>query len=230
MASNNAPRGLVLAKKNGDGSNSTGIRTIDLVHASPKVASALMPSDMFTGDPIMIESSGTIRPNPANVTVKCAGVFQGCSFVNASGEQKFARSITGGVTATDVKIHIASDPAQTFFIQSNIVVTAAEHPTGIAIQNAPFPASTEGCQFNNGTEYPTSDVPPGGEFVPNSGLLSFYNVSYFYIGFIGFTISFFSGLLIAVVQFGRHKWTLTAQQKDGRLHYFIFDHFFSFIS
>ena len=30
MASVNAPRGLVLAKKNGDGSNSTGIRTIDL--------------------------------------------------------------------------------------------------------------------------------------------------------------------------------------------------------
>jgi hypothetical protein len=30
MATNNAPRGLVLAKKNGDGSNSTGIRTIDL--------------------------------------------------------------------------------------------------------------------------------------------------------------------------------------------------------
>ena len=30
MASVNAPRGLQLAKKNGDGSNSTGIRTIDL--------------------------------------------------------------------------------------------------------------------------------------------------------------------------------------------------------
>ena len=54
MASTNAPRGLVLARKNGDGSNSTGVRTIDLVHASPKVASALMPSDMFTGDPVFI--------------------------------------------------------------------------------------------------------------------------------------------------------------------------------
>ena len=142
MATNNAPRGLVLAKKNGDGSNSTGIRTIDLNHASPKVASALIPSDIFTGDPIFIESLGTIKPNPASVTIKCAGVFQGCSFVNGSGEQKFAKSITGGVTATDVKIHIASDPDQTFFIQSNIAVTAAEHPTGIAIQNAPWVAGT----------------------------------------------------------------------------------------
>ena len=43
MASVNAPRGLQLAKKNGDGSNSTGIRTIDLNGASPAVASALIP-------------------------------------------------------------------------------------------------------------------------------------------------------------------------------------------
>ena len=47
MASVNAPRGLALAKKNGSGSNSTGIRTIDLTPASPKVASALIPSDIF---------------------------------------------------------------------------------------------------------------------------------------------------------------------------------------
>ena len=33
----------ILAKKNGDGSNSTGIRTIDLNGASPAVASALIP-------------------------------------------------------------------------------------------------------------------------------------------------------------------------------------------
>ena len=142
MASVNAPRGLILAKKNGDGSNSTGIRTIDLNPCSPLVASALVPSDIFTGDPIIIEPAGTVKPCADGVSIKAAGVFQGCSFVNASGEQKFARSITGGVTATDVKIHIASDPAQTFFIQSNIVVTAAEHPTGIAIQNAPWVAGT----------------------------------------------------------------------------------------
>ena len=149
MASTNAPRGLVLARKNGDGSNSTGVRTIDLVHASPKVASALMPSDMFTGDPIMIESSGTIKPNPANVTVKCAGVFQGCSFVNASGEQKFNRYWTGGTTATDVHVHIASDPDQTFFIQSNVGVTASTDPIGIGVYNAPWVLGTGSTKTGN---------------------------------------------------------------------------------
>ena len=125
MATSNAPRGLQVAKKNGDGSNSTGVRTIDLNPCSPLVASALVPSDIFTGDPVFIEAKGTVKPCANGVSIKSAGVFQGCSFVNASGEQKFARSITGGVTATDVKIHIASDPAQTFFIQADATVTAA---------------------------------------------------------------------------------------------------------
>ena len=142
MASVNAPRGLILAKKNGDGANSTGIRTIDLNPASPKVASALIPTDVFTGDPIFIGDDGSIEPCTAAASTKAAGVFQGCSFVNASGEQKFARSYTGGTTATDVKVHIASDPNQTFFIQSNVAVTAAEHTTGIGVKNAPFVPGT----------------------------------------------------------------------------------------
>jgi len=141
MASVNAPRGLQLAKKNGDGSNSTGVRTIDLSNASPLVASALIPSDIFTGDPIMIESSGTIKPCATKTSVRAAGVFQGCSFVNASGEQKFARSIVGGTTATDVKIHIASDPAQTFFIQADATVTAAAG-FGVGVYNGVYIAGT----------------------------------------------------------------------------------------
>ena len=141
MASVNAPRGLQLAKKNGDGSNSTGIRTIDLNPASPAVASALIPSDIFTGDPIAIHAAGTIIPAANGVSIKSAGFFQGCSFVNASGEQKFARSITGVVTATDVKIHIASDPAQTFFIQADATVTAAAG-FGVGVMNAKYISGT----------------------------------------------------------------------------------------
>lgn len=124
MASVNAPRGLQVAKKNGDGSNSTGIRTIDL-NVSPKVASALLPDDLFTGDPITVSAAGTIKATPAGANGKSIGVFQGCSFVDANGDQKFKRSYTGGVTATDVKIHIASDPSQTFFVQADATVTAS---------------------------------------------------------------------------------------------------------
>ena len=148
MASVNSPRGLVLAKKNGDGSNSTGIRTIDMNNASPKVASALIPSDMFTGDPIIIEAQGSIKPCADGVSVKSSGVFQGCSFVNGSGEQKFAKSIVGGVTATDVKIHIASDPDQTFFIQADATVTASAG-FGVGVVNGPYIAGTGSHRTGN---------------------------------------------------------------------------------
>ena len=133
MASVNSPRGLILAKKIGSGSNSTGIRTID-VNVSPKVASALIPNDIFTGDIIHIESAGTIKPVGAGVNVRAVGVFQGCSFVDSNGDQQFKRSYTGGVTATDVKIHVASDPNQTYFVQADTTVTASagigSHKTG----------------------------------------------------------------------------------------------------
>jgi len=129
MAINNAPRGLALAKKYGSGSNSTCIDTID-VNVSLLVASALIPDDIFTGDIINIESAGTIKPVGAGVNVRSVGVFQGCSFVDANGDQQFKRSYTGGVTATDVKIHVARDPGQTFFVQADATVTAA---TGIGI-------------------------------------------------------------------------------------------------
>ena len=148
MASVNSPRGLVLAKKNGDGSNSTGVRTIDMNNASPKVASALIPSDMFTGDPIIIEAQGSIKPCADGVSVKSSGVFQGCSFVNGSGEQKFAKSIVGGVTATDVKIHIASDPDQTFFIQADATVTASAG-FGVGVVNGPYIAGTGSHRTGN---------------------------------------------------------------------------------
>ena len=67
MASVDSPRGLVLARKNGSGSNSTGVTMIPVGdNISPIVPSAALPTSMFTGDPIAIYSSGTIIPTGAN--------------------------------------------------------------------------------------------------------------------------------------------------------------------
>ena len=101
----------------------------------------------------------------------------------------------------------------------------ADTPTDIVIQNAPFPTTTEGCSFPNGTQYPQSEIIPESDYVERTGLLAFYNVAYFYIGCIGFNVTFISGFLLSIIQFGRRNWTLTEQQKDPKLHYFIFDHF-----
>ena len=126
MAATNAPRGLVLARKNGAASNSTGVTMIPMGgNLNSAVPSALLPTNIFTGDPVAIYGAGTIIPTGANPTIKSAGVFQGCSYVDSSGDQKFSRHWTGGATATDIKLHVATDPAQTYFIQADASVTAA---------------------------------------------------------------------------------------------------------
>jgi hypothetical protein len=60
MASVDSPRGLVLARKNGSGSNSTGVTMIPVGdNISPIVPSAALPTSMFTGDPIAIYSGSS---------------------------------------------------------------------------------------------------------------------------------------------------------------------------
>ena len=61
MATSNAPRGLVMARQNGSGSNSTGINTIDW-SAAVTVPSAALPDSMFTGDPLIAYVSSSVKP------------------------------------------------------------------------------------------------------------------------------------------------------------------------
>ena len=103
-------------------------------------------------DPRDLANNELVQASNINIEnqgiIKSSGVFQGCSFVNGSGEQKFAKSIVGGVTATDVKIHFASDPAQTFFIQADATVTAAAG-MGVGVFNAPYISGTGSHRTGN---------------------------------------------------------------------------------
>tara|TARA_R100000008_G_scaffold16956_1_gene8388 strand:- start:26 stop:661 length:636 start_codon:yes stop_codon:yes gene_type:complete len=152
MASVNAPRGLVLARKNGSGSNSTGISTIDLTQTSV-VPSALMPNNVFTGDPIKCYPAGTIIPCTASTTEKINGVFQGCSYVSSTGAQKYSRYWTGGATATDVKIFISDDPQQTYFIQADATCTAKDGYAGHNTCNVDYVAGSGGSTKTGNSSY-----------------------------------------------------------------------------
>jgi hypothetical protein len=115
---------------------------------SPIVPSAALPTSMFTGDPIAIYSSGTIIPTGANPTIKSAGVFQGCSYVDSNGDQQFSRYWTGGATATDIQLHVCTDPAQTYFIQADEPVTAA-NGFGAGIYNGVWTAGAGSTKTGN---------------------------------------------------------------------------------
>jgi hypothetical protein len=150
MASVNAPRGLVLARKNGSGSNSTGVTTIPVGdNISPIVPSAALPSNIFTGDPITIYGTGTITATSvAKTNLKSAGVFQGCNYVDSDGNQKFSRHWVGGTTATDVELHVCTDPAQTYFIQADAPVTAA-NGFGAGVHNGAWTAGAGSTKTGN---------------------------------------------------------------------------------
>ena len=150
MASVNAPKGLLLAKKVGSGTNSTGINTVQVTDYT--VASALLPSNLFTGDPIRIDPAGTVVPTSVTANKKTGGVFQGISYKNADCEQKFSRYFTGGTTATDVKVFIADDPDQTFFIQADATVTASTY-SGYNSMNAAMLAGSGGSTITGNSSY-----------------------------------------------------------------------------
>jgi len=130
MASVNAPRGLVLARKNGQGSNSTGIDTISWFGADASILPSAALGSMYVGDP------------PAEANDKCIGVFQGISYVNVDGEQVFRRYWESGTSGTDIKIHISRDPAQTYFIQGDASVVAVSGVGNPKPTNVPWIVGT----------------------------------------------------------------------------------------
>ena len=151
MASVNAPRGLVLARKNGSGSNSTGISTINITQTSV-APSALMPTSMYTGDPLIVRIEGTIVPCEPTTKDKVWGVFQGVSYVSSTGAQKYNRYWTGGATATDVNVHISDDPQQTYFVQADASCTVDRYG-GHKSANAAMVAGSGGSTKTGSSSY-----------------------------------------------------------------------------
>ena len=142
MASVNAPRGLVLARKNGQGSNSTGIDTISWFGADASILPSAALGSMYVGDPLKAGTSCTVLPASAEANDKCIGVFQGISYVNVDGEQVFRRYWESGTSGTDIKIHISRDPNQTYFIQGDASVVAVSGVGNPKPTNVPWIVGT----------------------------------------------------------------------------------------
>jgi len=73
---------------------------------------------------IVIDTGGTITPL-ASTSLKPSGVFQGCQYVE-NGEPKFSRFFPGGTCVTDVKLHVITDPAQTYYVQADSTLSDGE--------------------------------------------------------------------------------------------------------
>jgi len=125
MATSLNPFGFLPARKRDGQPNTEGYRQIvQPVSNSAIGIVSLLPNNIFAGDVIAISPSGTITPN-VTAKMKISGVFQGCQYVE-NGEPKFSRFFPGGTSVSDVKLHVITDPAQTYFVQADAQLSDGE--------------------------------------------------------------------------------------------------------
>jgi hypothetical protein len=125
MATTFNPFGFLPARKRDGQPNSEGYgQIVQPVSNSAIAITALLPNNIFAGDLIVIDTGGTITPL-ASTSLKPSGVFQGCQYVE-NGEPKFSRFFPGGTCVTDVKLHVITDPAQTYYVQADSTLSDGE--------------------------------------------------------------------------------------------------------
>ena len=124
MSTTKAFRGFIPARKKGGAYNNEAVT--DMITLTSTGMTGSPTNSIFTGDPVVMPGANfaTISPYVAG-TLKPSGVFMGCQYVE-NGEQKFARYWNGGVSATDIKFFVITDPDQTYYIQASLTVSAAE--------------------------------------------------------------------------------------------------------
>jgi len=125
MATSLNPFGfLPVRKRDGQANTEAFGQIVQPVSNSAYAITALLPKNIYTGDMIVVDTAGTITPL-ASTSLKPSGVFQGCTYVE-DGEPKFSRHWTGATSASDVKLHVITDPAQTYYIQSDATLSDGE--------------------------------------------------------------------------------------------------------
>jgi hypothetical protein len=128
MATNNAPYGLRAVNRN-DGMPYAGATSQFLINP------AGLASNIFNGQVVIINASGYIALSTATgadlttnnlggADVGAWGVFVGCSYINAQGQQIYAQYYPSGTTGV-VTAYVITDPNVTFQAQLDGQVTQA---------------------------------------------------------------------------------------------------------
>ena len=82
-------------------------------------------SNIFTGDPVQMTGTGKNIALAEAGNVDNLGVFAGCRYVNAAGEQIFAKYWAASTTATDIVALVYDDPNIEYEIQADTIAEAS---------------------------------------------------------------------------------------------------------
>lgn len=109
--------------------NARGLRPKGHAQINTYLIASGYAANIFTGDVVELVTGGTIEiaegANPDNL-----GVFAGCRYVNAQGEQVFSPYWPSGTVATQIEAFVYDDPNQIFIGQ---VDTAALTAVGLLV-------------------------------------------------------------------------------------------------
>jgi|TARA_R110000772_G_scaffold32850_1_gene80183 hypothetical protein len=83
-------------------------------------------TSIFQGDMVKAVTGGHIERVVAGATDLILGVFNGCSYVDASGNQVFSNYWPADTAGTDIFANIIDDPSATFEIQANAAMPIAD--------------------------------------------------------------------------------------------------------
>ena len=81
---------------------------------------------IYQGDLVAVVTGGGIERVAAGGSGLILGVFNGCSFVDSSGEQIYANLWTASTTGTNIFANVIDDPNAVFEIQANAAFPVAD--------------------------------------------------------------------------------------------------------
>ena len=114
MANTDAPRGFWPLRHLSGGTIRANAHTIATGYGT----------NIFRGDVVKLVAGGGIAVAASGD--RFLGVFDGCSYVNASGEQVYSKYWPASTTATSIVAHVYDDPNIVFGVQSAGSTVAAD--------------------------------------------------------------------------------------------------------
>ena len=83
-------------------------------------------TSIFQGDLVTVATNGTITRVAAGDNALILGVFNGCSYVDASGDIIYSNYWPANATGTDIFANVIDDPSATFEIQADAAFPVAD--------------------------------------------------------------------------------------------------------
>jgi len=120
-----------------------------------RIASAYNTS-IFQGDLVTVATNGTIVRVAAGDNALILGVFNGCSYVDSSGDVIFSNYWPANATGTDIFANVIDDPSATFEIQAD-----AAFPVADLFGNFDIVDNSGTGSSNSGWSYMELDVSTG---------------------------------------------------------------------